>query len=145
VTNSPVKKKILIANSKPDFIRLLQMQLSHPGHGILLATNGSQAIDLAIAQRPDLIILHLTLPDMDGLEVARCIRQIPGTHAIPILAVAETFLPQEKERSFQCGCNDYISKPFTSLMPLTRVRNLSGSYRLYSSRHPDNSQLLQSD
>ena len=144
MTHPPLKSKILIVESNPDFIRLVQMQLSHLGYDITLATNGRQAIDMAIAQSPDLIALDLRLPDMDGLEVTRCLRQIPGTHAIPILAVAESFAPEDQERSLECGCSDYISKPFTSSLLAIRIQALSGSSRLNSPTRRNNTQTFES-
>ena len=139
-----MRKKILIVEPNQDVRRLLQMQLGHLGYGTILAPNGAQAIDMAMAQLPELIILDLRLPDMGGLEVVDCVRRIPGTHAIPILAVAESFAPEDQERSLDCGCNDYISKPFTTTLLVTRIQNLTGAYRLNSSRSLNNTPPLRS-
>ncbi len=67
---------------------------------------------MADYQLPDLILLDIMLPNMDGLEAARLIRQNPKTHSIPILAVTAKVFPKDREECLKNGCNDYISKPF---------------------------------
>ncbi len=119
-----MKKKILIVEDDPRATRLKQMQLKHLGYSSIVAMNGKQALDMAVAQLPDLITLAMTLPDMDGLEVARCIRQNPETHAIPILATTQSFTPQEQDLCLGADCDDYISKPYTSSLLALRIKTL---------------------
>ncbi len=105
--------KILIVEDIPDMVNMLQMLLEHQGYDYIVAKNGKEAVDMADYQLPDLILLDIMLPKMDGLEAARLIRQNPKTHSIPILAVTAKVFPQDREECLQYGCNDHLAKPFT--------------------------------
>ncbi len=79
---------------------------------------------MAASQLPDLIMLDLSLPDMDGIAVASLIRRNPKTHSIPIVAATERKSFKEKEEYLQSGCDDYISKPFTPKELVSRIEKL---------------------
>ena len=117
-------KKILVVEDNPELMRIMGLQLQHLGYETVLAANGTQATDMAAKHVPDLITMDISLPDMDGLEAARRIRENPTTRAIPILAVTARSLPEDKQRCIQGGCNDYISKPFTSTSLLSHIEKL---------------------
>jgi len=124
LTNSQITQKILIVEDNADLTRILELHLKNLGYDTIPAKNGKEALDLAAAELPDLITLDITLPDMDGLEVARSIRQNSQTQSIPILAVTARFLPEDRAQCIQSGCSDYISKPFTSSHLLSRIEQL---------------------
>ena len=124
LNNSQISQKILIVEDNADLTRILELHLRHLGYETLPARNGKQALDLASSEQPDLITLDISLPDMDGLEVARSIRQNTKTQDIPILAVTARFLPEDRAQCIQGGCNDYISKPFTFSHLANRIENL---------------------
>ncbi len=105
--------KILIVEDDLDMIDMIQMTLDHLGYDSIMAKNGKEAVALADYQLPDLILLDIMLPKMDGFEAARLIRQNPKTHSIPILAVTAKVLYRDREECFKNGCNDYLSKTFT--------------------------------
>ncbi len=105
--------KILIVEDDSDMADLIQMTLDHWGYDSVTAKNGKEAVDMADYQLPDLVLLDIMLPKMDGFEAARLIRQNPKTHSIPILAVTAKALRKDREECLKNGCNDYISKPFT--------------------------------
>ena len=107
-----------------DLIHLLGLALELEGYEVIRATNGKQVLNMAASKLPDLILLDLSLPDMDGLEVARQIRQNPKTHSIPILAMTGGASFKVQEEYLQNGCNDYISKPFTLKELVSRVEKL---------------------
>ncbi len=107
-----------------DLNHFLDLGLELYGYEVIRATNGKQALNMAASQLPDLIMLDLSLPDMDGLEVARQIRQNPKTHSIPILAMTEGASFKVQEEYLQNGCNDYISKPFTPKELISQVEKL---------------------
>ncbi len=111
--NSLMTRKILIAEDIPDMVNMLQMMVEHWGYDFITATNGKEAVDMATSQLPDLILLDIMLPNMDGLEAARLIRQNPKTHSIPILAVTAKVFPKDREECLRNGCNDHLAKPFT--------------------------------
>jgi len=111
--NTQMTRKVLIAEDDPDMIEMIQMTLDHWGYDSILAKNGKEAVDMAASQLPDLVLLDIMMPNMDGFEAARLIRQNPKTHSIPILAVTAKVLRKDREECLKNGCNDYLSKPFT--------------------------------
>ncbi|MFQ5851237.1 MAG: response regulator [Candidatus Binatia bacterium] len=106
------KKRILIVEDNPDLIILLQKLVKLLGYDSIVAMNGKQAVDMAIGQMPDLILMDIILPEMDGLEATRLIRKNPKTHSIPIIAVTGRISRKDREKYLQSGCDDYIVKPF---------------------------------
>ncbi|NIO07873.1 MAG: response regulator [Deltaproteobacteria bacterium] len=124
LTNSQISQKILVVDDNPDLTHILELHLNSLGYDTLPAKSGRQALELAASEQPDLITLDITLPDMDGLEVARSIRQNSKTRDIPIIAVTARFLPEDRAMCIQGGCNDYISKPFTFRHLAARIENL---------------------
>ncbi len=87
--------KILIVEDNSDMVDMIQMTLDHWGYDSITAKNGKEAVDMADYQLPDLILLDIMLPKMDGFETARLIRQNPKTHSIPILAVTAKVLRKD--------------------------------------------------
>ncbi len=116
--------KILIVEDIPDMVNMLQMMVEHWGYDYITATNGKEAVDMADYQLPDLILLDIMLPNMDGLEAARLIRQNPKTHSIPILAVTAKVFPKDREECLQNGCNDFLAKPFTHEELASKIERL---------------------
>ncbi len=117
-------KKILIVEDNLDLIDYMQDLLHNLKYDAIVATDGKQAVDMASDQLPDLILMDVVLPEMNGLEATRRIRQKTECKSIPILAVTARVLPQAREECLQSGCNDYISKPFTPKELATRIEKL---------------------
>ncbi len=117
-------KKILIVEDNIDLIQVLGLTLELQGHEVIRATNGKQGLNIATSQLPDLILLDITLPDMDGFAAARQIRQNPKTRSIPILAATGRAFFEDQEACLQNGCDDYISKPFTPKQVASRIKKL---------------------
>ena len=107
------KKRILAVEDRPDLLDLLRQALEILGYEVMLATDGEEAVRMATASLPDLIVMDIVLPKMDGLEAASRIRKNPVTRSIPILAVTALAMPGDKDRCLASGCDDYIAKPFT--------------------------------
>ena len=124
-----MKKKILIAEDDLDMLNLYEAVLSKDFEAIP-ATNGKEAVDLAVAEVPDLILMDIMMPVMDGLEATRLIRQNPKTRSIPIIAVTALGGRKDKEKCLQSGCDDYLSKPFTQF---TRLQLFSRIEKLLKS------------
>jgi CheY-like chemotaxis protein len=116
------KKKILIVEDHPILIRLLEEQIEQFGYRVYHAKNGKEALKKTAADLPDLILLDIRLPELDGFQVASMIRQDPKTRSIPILAVSG--LPGDKEKCVKSGCNDYLAKPFTIRELVVHVKRL---------------------
>ena len=119
-----MKKKILIVEDNLDIIYIHRRIVQNLGYDFILAVNGKEAVEMAATQLPDLILLDIMLPEMDGLEAARQIRKNPKTHFIPILAVTAKITLEDKEDCLRNGCDDYLPKPFTHLQLSSRIEKL---------------------
>ena len=108
-----MKKKILLVEDNPATIDVIQKELEFLGYESVVAEDGKEGVEKASSSLPDLIIMDISLPKMDGLEASIAIRKNPKTQAIPILAATARALPGDKEKCLQAGCDDYIAKPFT--------------------------------
>lgn len=117
-------KKILIVEDNPDLMYVLRKQVENLGFQTVLAVNGKQAVELAATQLPDLILMDMMMPQMNGMEATRLIRQNPKTQAVPILAVTVLQTHEDREKCLQSGCNDYLNKPFTYEQLGSRIEKL---------------------
>ena len=108
-----MKRKILLVEDNPATIDVIQKELEFLGYESVVAEDGKEGVEKASSYLPDLIIMDISLPKMDGLEASTAIRKNPKTQAIPILAATARALPGDKEKCLQAGCDDYIAKPFT--------------------------------
>jgi len=104
-------EKILIIDDDLDTLRLVGMMLQKQGYQILAASNGRQGLDLALAEIPNLILLDVMMPQMDGYEVARNLRSNPKTVDIPILMFTAKSQLEDKVTGFEAGADDYLTKP----------------------------------
>jgi DNA-binding response OmpR family regulator len=104
-------EKILIVDDDVDTLRLVGLMLQRQGYQITAASNGTQALSLAQAEKPDLIILDVMMPDLDGYEVTRRLRSNPGTAAIPIIMFTAKSQVDDKVTGFEVGADDYLTKP----------------------------------
>lgn len=108
-----MKKKILLIEDNPATIDVIEKELEFLGYESVIAEDGKEGVEKATSYLPDLIIMDISLPKMDGLEASTAIRKNPKTQTIPILAATARALPGDKEKCLQAGCDDYIAKPFT--------------------------------
>ena len=108
-----MKQKILLVEDNPATIDVIQKELEFLGYDCVVADDGKKGVDMATAHVPDLIIMDISLPKLNGLGATALIRQNPKTKAIPILAATARALPGDREKCLQGGCDDYIAKPFT--------------------------------
>jgi CheY-like chemotaxis protein len=108
-----MKSLILLVEDNETTRELVQTQLTFLGYRVTTAKNGAEAVAKAIAELPDLIVMDIQMPVMDGLQAASQIRQEPTTQVIPILAATAKTMSGDKQKCLDSGCNDYIAKPFT--------------------------------
>ena len=108
-----MKNRILLVEDNPATIDVMQKELEFLGYESMIVQDGKEAVEKSASYQPDLIIMDISLPKMDGLEASALIRKNPKTQSIPILAATARALPGDKEKCLQAGCNDYIAKPFT--------------------------------
>jgi len=109
-----VKEKILIVEDNPPNMRLLEMVLRAKNYTLLRATDGEEALDMAIREQPDLIIMDIQLPKMSGLEVTRKLRETPAFNHTPIIAITAYAMKGDKEKVIESGCDAYLSKPINT-------------------------------
>lgn len=104
--------RILVADDIADTRQMMRLLLELKGHAVLEAADGRQAVQCALKERPDLILMDLSMPIMDGLAATRCIRQNRDTAEIPIV-VLSAYMDDEvwRKRAMKCGCNECFSKP----------------------------------
>ena len=120
-------KKILIVEDNLRNMRLIEMLLRSKGYTLLQATDGEEALEIAVRDKPDLIMMDIQLPKIDGLEVTRRLRQMPAFNHIPIIAVTAYAMKGDKEKVIEAGCDAYLSKPVnTRELPGLVAEMLSG-------------------
>ncbi|OPY87986.1 MAG: Polar-differentiation response regulator DivK [Smithella sp. PtaU1.Bin162] len=106
-----MKKKILVIEDNEQNLYLVRYILEENNHEVFAASDGKAGIDKAIAIKPDLILLDIQLPVMDGYAVARNLRQIPDLVDTPIIAVTSYAMVGDRGKAMAAGCNGYIEKP----------------------------------
>lgn len=106
-------KKILVVEDHADMRELLAWQVELMGFAPITARLAKEGIDKAVAERPDLILMDVMMPGMDGREAVRELRARPETKDIPILAATALFRTTDLKSCLEAGCNGYIIKPFT--------------------------------
>ncbi len=119
-----MSEKILIIDDDLDTLRLVGLMLQRQGYQISAATNGQQGLDKAFDEDPDLILLDVMMPDMDGYEVTRRLRQNPSTIETPILMFTAKTQLDDKVIGFEVGANDYLTKPTHPSELQARVKTL---------------------
>lgn len=109
------KDKILIAEDNPLNMRMFEMLLRARGYRSLLkAVNGEEALEIAIREKPALVLMDIQLPRMNGLEVTRRLKQIPSLRHIPIIALTAYAMKGDREKFLGAGCDAYLSKPVST-------------------------------
>ncbi|MCK9868332.1 MULTISPECIES: response regulator [Nocardiopsis] len=114
--------KILVADDDPQILRALRVTLRARGYDIVVATNGADALNTAVDQRPDLYVIDLGMPHLDGVEVIEGLR---GWTSAPILVVSGRTDSVDKVQALDAGADDYVTKPFAIDEFLARVRALT--------------------
>ena len=133
-------EKILIVDDDVDSLKLIGMMLQRQGYEIVAASNGQQALARAHADQPELIILDVMMPDMDGYEVCRRLRHNSATQAIPIIMFTAKTLVDDKVAGFEAGADDYLTKPTHPAELASRVKAVLA--RSAAQHHPSGDQAL---
>lgn len=105
--------KILVVDDEPSIVRLMEFILARQGHEMLVAVNGEEALQKVRAARPDLVLLDIMMPRIDGYEVARTLRADPETATMPIIMLSAKAQEEDIQRGMDVGVNEYITKPFS--------------------------------
>jgi DNA-binding response OmpR family regulator len=120
------RKKILLVDDSSTILMIEKMILAAEPYTLLTAGNGAQAVEKATAERPDLILMDVVMPTMDGFTACRELRHRDETRAIPVIMVTTRGESGNVENGFASGCSDYITKPINGSELLAKVRNLLG-------------------
>ena len=120
--------KILIVDDNPDVREVLQCQLKMLGYLVISAENGYVAIEKATVEQPDLILMDIMMPGMDGWQASRAVRANPDTKDIPILAATAMCRRADLNACLEAGCNGYIVKPFTMMELKEKIGQLITRY-----------------
>ena len=117
-----MSKCILVVEDQEDNRQILRDLLGSAGYNLVEAADGEQALAAYAKQRPDLILMDIQLPVMDGYETTRRIRADPESKAIPIIAVTSYALIGDEAKALAAGCNAYITKPYSPRALLAKIR-----------------------
>jgi CheY-like chemotaxis protein len=103
---------------------MLSRRLIRSGHEVLLAVDGEQALRVAAAQQPELILMDMSLPVLSGWEATKQLKSSPQTSAIPVIALTAHAMAKDREEALACGCNDYDTKPVELPRLLKKISDL---------------------
>ena len=109
-----MKDRILVVEDDPRNMRLIEMTLRAKNYTLLKATDGEEALDMAVSERPDLIIMDIRLPKMNGFEVTRKLRETPSLSHTLIIGITAHAMKGDKEKVIESGCDAYLSKPINT-------------------------------
>lgn len=103
---------------------MLSRRLTRRGFDVLIAENGQTGVDLAASERPDLVLMDMSLPIIDGWEATRRIKADPATAAIPVIALTAHAMAEDRELALRAGCDDYDSKPIDLSRLVAKIEQL---------------------
>ena len=119
-----MSKRILVVEDQEDSRRILRDLLTSADYEIMEAVNGEEALRTAAKQRPDLILMDIQLPIMDGYEATRRIKADPTLAHVPVIAVTSYALSGDKAKARAAGCDDFVPKPYSPRQLLAKIRQL---------------------
>ena len=113
--------EILYIEDNEDNIYMVSRRLQRKGYEVLIARDGAEGLAQAKSRVPGLILVDLGLPIIDGWEVTRQLREAPETAAVPIIALSAHAMPEDRERAFAAGCDDFFAKPVNFVRLIDRI------------------------
>jgi CheY-like chemotaxis protein len=119
--------KVLYVEDNEDNIYMLTRRLERRGMSVVVARDGQQGIDGAVSERPDIILMDLSLPVMDGWEATRRLKDMPETSTIPIIALSAHVMSGEREKALAAGCDDFDTKPVELNRLVEKIERLAGT------------------
>ena len=122
--------KILLVEDNEMNRDMLSRRLERKGYAVILAVDGQQGVDLTRSERPDLILMDMSLPVLDGWEATRLIKADPVTQAIPVIALTAHAMLGDREKAFAAGCDDYDIKPIDLPRLLSKIEACLDKERL---------------
>jgi two-component system alkaline phosphatase synthesis response regulator PhoP/two-component system response regulator VicR len=125
ITEEPRPKRVLVADDERHIARLVQLSLERHGFEVLVAHDGAQAMELLKSKRPDIAVLDVMMPYVDGIEVLRAIRRNPDTRDLPVVLLTVKAQDNERVEGYQNGADMYLTKPFNPIELLRFVSFLT--------------------
>jgi CheY-like chemotaxis protein len=126
--------RVLVIDDNPQNVLLIRGQLEREGYAVDSALSGRDGLDAALAQPPDLILLDIMMPGLDGYQVCQLLRESEHTSAVPVIVLTSLNEKVDKLQAFNCGADDFLSKPVDRAELLSRVSSLLRMRRLYEER-----------
>ena len=124
-----MSKTVLLAEDEPNIVESLSFLLERAGFEIRVATDGQQALDTALEQQPDVLVLDLMLPELDGYEVLRQLRANPRGEKLPVLMLTAKGQRIDRETALECGADVFMTKPFANAEITEAVTRLASGSR----------------
>jgi len=117
-----MSNRILVIEDNEDNRQIIRDLLTSLGYELIEAVDGAEGVAMAQSHRPDLILMDIQLPEMDGYEATRQIRTVPGLKTVPIIAVTSYALSGDEAKARDAGCDGYVAKPFSPRELLAKIR-----------------------
>ena len=117
--------KILYVEDNEDNIFMLKNRLTRAGHTVIVATDGAQGVAMALSEQPDVILMDLSLPVLDGWQATREIKAAADTKHIPVIALTANAMAGDREKALAAGCDDYDTKPVELPRLLGKIKQLA--------------------
>lgn len=117
-------KKILAVDDEKHIVRLIQVNLERAGYDVITAGDGKEALEKVESEKPDMIVLDVMMPLMDGFEVLRTLKADPGTREIPVIMLTAKAQDADVFRGWQSGVDSYLTKPFNPMELLTFIERI---------------------
>jgi two-component system cell cycle response regulator DivK len=127
IVRSPVMPKLLVVEDNEDSREGLSRYLNRVGFEVLTAADGQQAVGVAHLESPDLVLMDMSLPVLDGWEATRRLKADPATRRIPVIALTAHAMAGDREKALEAGCDEYETKPVEFPRLLEKVRALLGT------------------
>ncbi len=121
-----MKRKILVVDDEVAIVRVLKDRLEMEGFEVLTAYDGAEGVEIARKEQPDLIIMDITMPNMDGLTASKILRETPETAHIPIVMLTARGQESDEKAGYQAGVTLYFTKPFSTRQLVREIRKILG-------------------
>ncbi|HYJ33534.1 MAG TPA: response regulator [Candidatus Binatia bacterium] len=120
------KGKILVVDDEIYIVHILDFSLGMEGYEVVTALDGEQALERVASEKPDLIVLDIMMPKLDGYEVCRAVKSNPATKNVPVILLSAKGRNVDQKMGFDVGADDYITKPFSPRKLVERINQLLG-------------------
>jgi CheY-like chemotaxis protein len=120
------KKRILLVDDSNTVLLMERMMLQGAGYEVLTARNGKEAVEKATKEHPDLVLMDMIMPEMNGLDACKALRGQASTRELPVIMVTTRSEPFNVQAGYESGCTEYVTKPFDGVELMAKLRNYLG-------------------